>query len=103
MNENPDFKTIINRKGYFSVKHEFSEKNCIPMSIADMDLPCAKPIQDAIIKRVGHPVYGYTFQPRSMWEAVQKWLKLEQKWNVDINSFVFTPNLVTATDARKSM
>jgi len=97
MSENLDFKSIINRKGYFSVKHEFSEKNFIPMSIADMDLPCAKPIQDAIIKRVNHPIYGYTFQPLSMWKAVQKWLKSEQKWDVDMDSFVFTPNLVTAT------
>lgn len=39
--------------------HEYHNENIIPMWVADMDFEVAKPIQDRLIKRINHSVYGY--------------------------------------------
>lgn len=45
----------------------------IPMWIADMNFPVAPTIQDAIIRRIGHPVFGY-FKPRDEYfDAIIDW------------------------------
>ena len=33
----------------------------IPLWVADMDFACAPAITEALVKRAGHPSYGYTY------------------------------------------
>ena len=42
---NPPLKLTVNRRGQYAVKHEFCPNDCIPMWVADMDLPVAPVIQ----------------------------------------------------------
>lgn len=47
----------------------------IPMWVADMNFPTAKSIQEAIIKRAQHPLFGY-FQPSdAYYQAIIDWHK----------------------------
>ena len=84
-----DFTTILDRHGkdaiavdmptdylgnYGKVKRE-EGFDVIPMWVADMNFPVVPTIQEAIIKRVQHPTFGY-FAPRDEYfNAIIKWLK----------------------------
>ncbi len=67
-----DFENIINRKGTNSLKWDLFDDD-IPMWVADMDFKVAPAIQDAILKRANHPVYGYTIVPDELFEAYINW------------------------------
>ena len=51
-----DFDTLVERRGTHCCKFdtipEEAGKNAIPVSIADMDLPCAEPIIRALHERI---------------------------------------------------
>lgn len=67
-----DFETIVDRHGTNCVKWDFFDDD-IPMWVADMDFKVAPPIQEAILKRANHPVYGYTIVPDELFEAYINW------------------------------
>ena len=67
-----DFENVINRKGTNSLKWDLFDDD-IPMWVADMDFKVAPAIQDAILKRANHPVYGYTIVPDELFEAYINW------------------------------
>lgn len=100
------FDKVVNREGVFTVKHGlksiiFGEdaRDAIPLWVADMDLPCAVEIVDALKRRMEHPTFGYTFQPSEMWLAAQTWISERHGWEVPLDAFVFCPSVVTATAA----
>lgn len=67
-----DFESIIERKGTNSLKWDLFTDD-IPMWVADMDFKVAPAIQDAILKRAKHPVYGYTIVPDTLFEVYVNW------------------------------
>ena len=91
------FDAPIDRSPYHTVKHTFCDTACLPFWVADMDLPTAPSIQQAIEHRAKHPTYGYTIQPMEIWSAVSRWLEDRHQWTVNVSEFIFTSNLVTAT------
>lgn len=100
------FDRPVPRDGIFSVKHGLKEviygakaKDAVPLSVADMDLPCAPEITEALRRRLANPTLGYTYQPSEMWEAVVTWLNREHKWQVEMEGLVFAPSVVTAAAA----
>lgn len=44
------------------LKPIFGYEDIIPLWVADMDFSVAKPVTDALIKRVEHPFYGIHYQ-----------------------------------------
>ena len=54
-----DFDEIVDRSGTLSTKWEACPGR-IPLWVADMDLPCAQPILDALHARVDRRIFGYT-------------------------------------------
>ncbi|MBQ7928041.1 MAG: pyridoxal phosphate-dependent aminotransferase [Methanobrevibacter sp.] len=67
-----DFETVIDRHGTNSVKWDYFDDD-IPMWVADMDFMVAPAIQEAILKRANHPVYGYTIVPDELFDAYINW------------------------------
>mmetsp|Transcript_31733 Transcript_31733/g.80158 ORF Transcript_31733/g.80158 Transcript_31733/m.80158 type:complete len:446 (-) Transcript_31733:35-1372(-) len=97
---------VGDRAAVFAVKHGlraiiFGERasTAIPLWIADMDLPCALEITEALQRRMTHPTFGYTYQPSEMWAAVQQWLLEEHSWQVSSDAFVFCAGVVTSAAA----
>lgn len=83
-----NFDTIINRNNTYSAKYDelemkFGRSDLIPMWIADMDFEIAKPVQDAMIKRAMHGVWGYTSRPDEFFEAVRDWQMYKNNWDVE--------------------
>ena len=67
-----DFESVIDRHNTNCVKWDYFDDD-IPMWVADMDFKVAPPIQDAILRRANHPVYGYTIAPDELFEAYINW------------------------------
>ncbi|MBE6510833.1 MAG: pyridoxal phosphate-dependent aminotransferase [Methanobrevibacter millerae] len=67
-----DFESVIDRNNTNCVKWDMFDDD-IPMWVADMDFKVAPPIQDAILRRANHPVYGYTIAPDELFEAYINW------------------------------
>jgi cystathionine beta-lyase len=96
-----DFDRVYSRKNtgsakWDAVKEVFGSEDVIPMWVADMDFPAAKPIVEALKKRAEHPFYGYTHTGPSVTEAVTDRLMRKFNWKVEPEWVVFTPGVIPA-------
>lgn len=95
-----DFDVIPNRAGSDSVKWHEVSKDTLPMWVADMDIPVAPPIREAIAERAAHPYYGYPYTMDSLKELVVAHYEkiyhttIQPEWIVWIPSVI--PGVVTA-------
>jgi len=95
------FDIPIDRSGTYSVQYDerlakFSSEDLLPLWVADMDLPSAECITEALKKRVAHPVYGYTIYPERFFDAVKMWMRKRHGWSVERDSIVPIPGVVPA-------
>ena len=67
-----DFQTVIDRHSTNSLKWDLFDDD-YPMWVADMDFMVAPNIQQAILKRASHPVFGYSIVPDSLFESYINW------------------------------
>jgi cystathionine beta-lyase len=96
-----DFDTVCDRSNtacakWDAVKTIFGREDIIPMWVADMDFPTAKPIVEALKRRAEHPFYGYTMAGPSLTEAVVERLKRKYSWKIEPEWVVFTPGTIPA-------
>lgn len=90
------FDQIISRHHTDSLKWEkYAGKDIIPMWVADMDFAIAEPIQQALVERVAHPVFGYTVAGTGVRESIIAHLKNEYDWTIESDWLVFLPGVVT--------
>lgn len=71
-NTENDFESVIDRHATNSLKWDLFDDEC-PMWVADMDFKVAPPIQEAILKRASHPIFGYSIVPDSLFESYINW------------------------------
>ncbi|MBR0272303.1 MAG: pyridoxal phosphate-dependent aminotransferase [Methanobrevibacter sp.] len=67
-----DFESVINRNNTNCLKWDLFDDD-LPMWVADMDFKVAPSIQEAILRRANHPVYGYNIVPDELFEAYINW------------------------------
>jgi cystathionine beta-lyase len=79
-----------------SVEKLFGSKDVIPMWVADMDFPAARPIVEALEKRAAHEFYGYTEPGEKLIEAVVERLRRKFDWKIQPEWIVFTPGVIPA-------
>ena len=97
-----DFDRLVPRKNTNCMKWDdtdaiFGTKDIIPMWVADMDLPIAKPITDAIRERTEHEIYGYPIQkPLSVIKAVIDRMQRLYGWNVSPEWVLLIPGIIPA-------
>lgn len=68
----------------------------LPLWIADMDFPAPKEVNEALIKRAKHGIYGYTYIPDPTKQQVINWLLERHDWDVQPNAFIFSPSVITS-------
>lgn len=95
---NFNFDSLIDRKGTNSVKWDL-KKNALAMWVADMDFELAPCIQNALQKRLKHPVFGYNLIPPQFYESIVWWWQTYHKVKIDKNSLVFSSGVVPAISA----
>lgn len=92
---NPIFSSVVSRKNTSSMKWDrYLNQDVLPFWVADMDFPVAKVIQDALLDRMAHPLYGYSVAPPSLFEAVQSHLIAEYDWQIEPEWVVYIPGVV---------
>lgn len=96
---NFDFDKVIDRSKSSSVKWDSTENvfgtaDVLPMWVADMDFQPPKAVCDALKDRIDHGVFGYTFVPFSVTEALQLWLKNRHGWEIEKSSVLYSEGVV---------
>lgn len=95
-----NFDEHIDRSGTSTVKYDlrkaiFGQEDVIPMWVADMDFAVPPFVQEAVMKRAAHPIYGYTIIPDSFYSALINWQKRRHNWALARESIFFSPGVVT--------
>lgn len=92
-----DFDKLVPRRGTNSYKWDLvKQEDVIPLWVADMDFAVAPPIQEALRKRMEHPVFGYTLVPDSYYEAVINWFCRRHNWHIEKDWILYTSGVVPA-------
>lgn len=98
---NLDFDKIIDRRNTRSLKYDFAERrsmpaDVLPLWVADMDFETSSYIEDALIERVKHGIFGYSEVKTDYFEIVRSWLKRHHNWDTQEKWLVKTPGVVFA-------
>lgn len=98
---NLDFDKVINRKNTDCLKYDFAVKrgmpaDVLPLWVADMDFKTSSYIEDAVIERTKHGIFGYSEVGEDYFNAVKNWMKKHHNWDVDERWLVKTPGVVFA-------
>lgn len=95
-----DFDKIVDRRGTNCVKwDEVEEIDVVPMWVADMDFETAPCVQRALLERMQHGCFGYTFVPESYYDATIQWFQRRHGWSIRRESFIYTSGVVPAISA----
>lgn len=98
---NLNFDKVIERKNTDCLKYDFAEKrgmpkDVLPFWVADMDFEVSSYIEDALIERVRHGIFGYSEMQTPYFEAVRDWMKKHHNWEPQEKWLVKTPGIVFA-------
>lgn len=98
-NTGPNFDQVINRVNTDSVKWDgrvavFGTDDVLPLWVADGDFAVANPIQQALIARANHPIYGYTRHPHELTELLIQWQAQRHGWSIEPEWLVTMPGVV---------
>lgn len=103
-NNMSNFDEIIDRKNTSCAKYDaldvyFGEENLQPLWVADMDFKTPDVINDAIIKRAQHGIYGYAKPSEKTYNLVKSWMKKRHDWDIDTSWISFVNGVVPAYSA----
>jgi len=93
------FDEVYDRRNTRSMKWDaiesvFSSNEVLPMWVADMDFKPPQAVNDAIIKRAEHGIYGYTFIDEDVKNTIVNWQKERHHWDIKQDWLSFTPSVV---------
>ncbi len=99
--KNLDFDKVIDRRNTKSLKYDFAVKmgmpeDVLPLWVADMDFQVSSYIQEALISRVEHGIFGYSDVQGEYFEIVKDWMERHHGWEVSEEWLVKTPGIVFA-------
>ena len=96
-----DFDTIISRRGTNSYKWDSlpSDKDILPLWVADMDFRTAPAITEALTRRVAHGIFGYVRVPYEYYTAVTRWFERRHHWAFRKEWMLYTSGVIPAVSA----
>lgn len=90
-----DFDKPINRRNTHSMKWDVGEQE-LPMWVADMDFKTAPVIQEAIMERAAHGVFGYSIVPEEWYQAYMGWWERRHGFFMEKDWLIFCTGVVPA-------
>ncbi len=98
---NLDFDSIIDRRNTKCLKYDFAKRrglpdDVLPLWVADMDFKTSSCIEDALIERAKHGIFGYSEVQTPYVEIVCDWMKKHHNWDIQEKWLVKTPGVVFA-------
>ena len=99
-----DFDEIIDRKNTNCVKYDaldtyFGNKDLQPLWVADMDFITPDVVNNELIKRASHGIYGYAKASEKTYSLVKNWMKKRHNWDIDTSWISFINGVVPAYSA----
>lgn len=98
-----DFETLVPRRKMGSAKWDEMEKinpsvaeDIVPFSVADMEFKNAPEIMEGLKQYLDEVILGYTIPTDAYYDAVIGWMKGRHKWNIDRESIILSPGVVSA-------
>lgn len=95
------FDAVHERKNTKSVKWDqleaiFGTNDVLPMWVADMDFKAPEAVNEALIERAKHGIYGYTVMDAGVKDSILNWLKDRHQWEINEEWLSFSPGVVTS-------
>lgn len=96
-----NFDQLVDRRGTNCIKYDgygalqSDYEEIIPLWIADMDFATPPFIAEAIIKRLKHPVLGYTTVPNCYYESICQWFKSRYGYEPSRHEITYIPGVVS--------
>ena len=98
---NLNFDEIINRRGTDCLKYDFAVRrgmpeDVLPLWVADMDFKTTSYVEDAVIERTKHGIFGYSEAGEEYFKAVAGWMRRHHNWEIRPEWLIKTPGVVFA-------
>lgn len=99
-----NFDEIIDRRNTSCTKYDaldiyFGKEDLQPLWVADMDFKTPDVINNAIINRAKHGIYGYAKPNKKTFSLVQNWMKKRHNWKINTDWISFVNGVVPAYSA----
>jgi len=95
-----NFDRIIDRTNSYSIKYEplwrGKPADVLPLWVADMDFASPPCVQEALISRAEHGIYGYSEPDAPYFNVMRKWFEERFNWTVRRDWLTITPGVVNA-------
>lgn len=100
MKNNRWFDDVPDRRGSGSYKWDSTDDDeVIPLWVADMDFRTAPVVEEALLKRVEHGVFGYTLVSDNYYDALHDWFRKEHGYDIRKELVIYTSGVVPAISA----
>ncbi|HEX6594496.1 MAG TPA: PatB family C-S lyase [Bacillota bacterium] len=98
------FNIVHRRKNTRSLKWDslqavFSTEDVLPMWVADMDFKAPEAVNDALLERVKHGIYGYTVIDDPIKDSIVNWASKRYNWDIAPEWLTFSSGVVTSLHA----
>lgn len=98
---NLNFDKVTDRKNTRSLKYDFARQrgmpeDVLPFWVADMDFKTSSYIEDALIERARHGIFGYSEVQTPYFEILRGWMKRRHNWDIQERWLIKTPGVVFA-------
>lgn len=99
-----NFDEIVNRKNTDCLKYDalpkyFGIDDAQPLWVADMDFKTPEFINNAIIERAQHGIYGYAKATPKLLNSIVNWMKDRHDWEIDASWLSLANGVVPAYSA----
>ena len=91
-----NFDTPVNRRHSGSLKWDTIPADVLPLWVADMDFPVAPAIQQALVDRVSHGIFGYANVDHTYYDAIISWFGRRHDWSIQREWIRYTTGVVPA-------
>ena len=71
-------------------------EDVLPLWVADMDFKTSSYVEDALIERTKHGIFGYTETQDAYFEALAGWMESRHNWKIKPKWLIKTPGVVFA-------
>ncbi|GEN88688.1 MalY/PatB family protein [Oceanobacillus sp. FSL W8-0428] len=93
------FEEVHDRKQTKSMKWDmlqmrFQSDDVLPMWVADMDFKAPEAVNQALIQRAEHGIYGYTVIDEDVTSSVTDWLKNRHGWDIEPEWLNYSPGVI---------
>lgn len=95
-----NFDKIINRKGTYStqwdyISDRFGKNDILPFSISDTDFQIPEEVTKALLKRMEHPIFGYTrWNHEDYKSAISNHYKKRFQRKINKDGIVYSPSVM---------